>query len=383
MQLGRPGRWATPRACRRGRGAARSRRRPSPPGPPRCGGTGHRRGTTPRAAELVAERGDDLGASSEGVPAGEVDHGAVVADGDQVAAVGDLVGRQPQPERRGLDRRPAGVVAGRVVAEDRHVADVAARRQPRRDHRGPPDLAPGGQGVERGHGATSSGVRPPSSARARRRSRRGRTPRTSRWPIMPRTAPGRASASVCRPIRTSGDPGGQRAGAVAATWASTAARSLGSTSKRSGARTGRRGGRAARGARWPRSTASGNFAGWAVARVTMGTSGSRRQRRGRGEPTAVCGSTSSPVGVHRGDDPTVSSSSTRAPSQCSAARQTGRVDVTCPRRGSGHELGDRLPSRPYSSNSSRSRLLDTWMSMLGERGCTSVHRTWCRSRRTG
>ena len=43
------------------------------------------------------------------VPTGEVDHRAVVADGHEVAAVRDLVGREPQTERRGLDRRATGV----------------------------------------------------------------------------------------------------------------------------------------------------------------------------------------------------------------------------------------------------------------------------------
>ena len=47
------------------------------------------------AAELGLERLDDLGGVlGGGVPAGEVDHRAVGADGDEVAAVGDLVGPQ-------------------------------------------------------------------------------------------------------------------------------------------------------------------------------------------------------------------------------------------------------------------------------------------------
>ena len=83
---------------------------------------------------------------------------------DEVAAEGHLVGPQPQPEGGGLDRRPAGVEAGGVVAEDRHVADVAARRQARRDHRGAADLAPAASAGSVGIDATSSGVRPPSSA---------------------------------------------------------------------------------------------------------------------------------------------------------------------------------------------------------------------------
>ena len=88
--------------------------------------------SAPPRAELGVERRDHLGGGlGRRVAAGEVDHRAVVADGDEVAAVGDLVGREAQAQRGGLDRRPPGVVAGRVVAEDRHVADVAARRQAR------------------------------------------------------------------------------------------------------------------------------------------------------------------------------------------------------------------------------------------------------------
>ena len=57
-------------------------------------------------AEGGVERADDLGGLvGRRVPAGEVDHRAVAADGDQVAAVGDLVGPQLQTERSGLDGR--------------------------------------------------------------------------------------------------------------------------------------------------------------------------------------------------------------------------------------------------------------------------------------
>jgi hypothetical protein len=86
------------------------------------------------------------------VAPGEVEHRAVGPDVDQVAAEGDLVGPQTQTQRRRLDGRPAGVVAGRVVAEDRHVPHVAAGRHLGRDHRRPPDLAPRRQRRQRRHG---------------------------------------------------------------------------------------------------------------------------------------------------------------------------------------------------------------------------------------
>ena len=46
---------------------------------------------------------------------------------DEVAAVRDLVGAELDAHRRRLDRRAPGVELERVVPEDRHVADVAAR----------------------------------------------------------------------------------------------------------------------------------------------------------------------------------------------------------------------------------------------------------------
>src|SRR2546422_2244907 len=48
--------------------------------------------------------------------------------------------------------RPPGVIPGRVVTEDRHVAHVAPRGHPRRDRGRPADLAPGGQAGQVGHG---------------------------------------------------------------------------------------------------------------------------------------------------------------------------------------------------------------------------------------
>ena len=139
------------------------------------------------AAEHVVERGDDRVALLAGeVTGGEVDHGAGVVDGDEVAPVRDLVGRELDAHRRGLDRRAAGVVLGGVVAEDREVADVAPRRQPGRDHLGEPDLAARRPGAP---GSACARLRAACARRARRaarrHSRRGRARRTSfpkvRW----------------------------------------------------------------------------------------------------------------------------------------------------------------------------------------------------------
>ena len=90
-------------------------------------------------AERGVERGDDQVALLAGdVAGGEVDHRVdrASSDGDEVAAVRDLVGREVDAHRRGLDRRATGVVLGGVVPEDREVADVAARRQALRDDLG-------------------------------------------------------------------------------------------------------------------------------------------------------------------------------------------------------------------------------------------------------
>ena len=95
-------------------------------------------------AERGVERGDDRMALRVRRMAGrEVDHRRrrVGRQRDEVAAVRDLVGRELDTHRGGLDRRAAGVVARRVEPEDRHVADVAAGRQSGRDDGGAPDLA--------------------------------------------------------------------------------------------------------------------------------------------------------------------------------------------------------------------------------------------------
>ena len=122
-----------------------------------------------------------LRASSEArMTAGEVLHGAVVADRHQIAPVGDLVARESQTERSRLDRCPAGVIAAGVVAEDRHVPDVAAGWQTGRDDGGATHLTLRG---EASPGSASTRLRAacgrPTRRAVRRHSRRGRRPRTS------------------------------------------------------------------------------------------------------------------------------------------------------------------------------------------------------------
>ena len=102
--------------------------------------------TVAAIAQRRVERGDDRVTLFAGDVAGrEVDHDgcAVVGDGDEIAPVRDLVGTELHAHRRSFDRRPTGVVAGRVEAEDRHVADIAPGRKPGRDDLGPTDFGAG------------------------------------------------------------------------------------------------------------------------------------------------------------------------------------------------------------------------------------------------
>ena len=117
------------------------------------------------AAQLRLQRGDHLGRRlRRRMSAGEVEHRAVVADGHEVAAIRHLVGPQLQPEGRRLDRRATGVVRRRVVADDRHVADVGPRAEARSGSPRParPRRAASADSV--GIDAASSGVRPPSAS---------------------------------------------------------------------------------------------------------------------------------------------------------------------------------------------------------------------------
>jgi hypothetical protein len=80
-------------------------------------------------AQLGIEGGDDrVALLARDVPGGEVDHRAGAVDRHEIAPERDLVGRELDSHRGGLDRRSARVVLGRVVAEDRHVADIAPGR---------------------------------------------------------------------------------------------------------------------------------------------------------------------------------------------------------------------------------------------------------------
>ena len=210
---------------------------------------------------------------------GEVHHGAVGTERDEVAAERHLVGPQAQAEGRGLDRRPTGVELGRVVPEDRHVADVAARREARGDDGGPPG------GPARGEGSEHRELAVLQRGLAAQLGNRligatvGDTDDVLHRPIMPALSPVPTRGALrTRELVNASAPHevtswvDQRS--LASMWACTAARSLGSAvirssrSKRSCSRSGRAG-------RWPVacSTASGNLAGWAVARQTTGALG--------------------------------------------------------------------------------------------------------------
>ena len=104
------------------------------------------------ATQLLVERGDDGTAlRARQVAGGEVDHDAVGVDGDEVASVRDLVGREVDAHRCSLDRRAPRVELGRVVPEDREVADVAPGRQTLRDHRRQAHVPARGEPREVGH----------------------------------------------------------------------------------------------------------------------------------------------------------------------------------------------------------------------------------------
>ena len=152
---GRPGRPARP-ACRRGRGAACTRRRPT------LGGH-HDVAVLHAGVELDLARRPPSSASRAAITsaASSVDgwppaKSTIVPSSptvDEVAAVGDLVGPQAQAEGGGLDRRPAGVVA----APGRSRGSTCCRRRC-------PAACPGG----------ITAARPTSPRAARRGQRRHR-----------------------------------------------------------------------------------------------------------------------------------------------------------------------------------------------------------------
>ena len=210
----------------------------------------------PAAATERGVEGFDHGGGLLGgrMAAGEVDHRPVVADRRQVAAVGDRSGGNRRPSAARFDRRAAGVELGRVVAEDRHVADVAARWHPGRDHGGPADLA--AQRVRPAWASTPprGRVRPSARRPGGPHIRRARTPRTSRCAVW-QSAPAAPEPLVKRRRgRTRPDPVTEPTvgRTTARTWARMASTSAGSTSKRSLGRTGRPGVPVARAERrWP------------------------------------------------------------------------------------------------------------------------------------
>ena len=120
-------------------------------------------------------------------------------------------------------------------------------------------------------------------------------------------------------------------------------------------------------------TASGNFAGCAVAMETTGTSGSSdfsaRIRTVASMPMALCGSSTSPVAAWVAlIRAVVAVSSTPVAANNSWARssipcETEKLPVSRKPSSSRAVTG---PSRSCKSNSRRSKLLETWISMLGD-----------------
>ena len=273
-----------------GRGAGRTRRRP------RLGGhhdvavlhAGVELDLTPPSAASRAAM-TSAASSVGGVAAGEVDHRAVGADGDEVAAEGDLVRGEAQPEGGGLDGRPArcGAAAG-VVAEDRQLPTSLPGACPGGSPRPGPRLPRRGEARRGGRSAASSGVRPsrrsigssaqPSGTHTTYFTRAilpfwpmSRSP----WPPIGRQNEARSRGRGRGPWR------GRRRGR----WGRPRSARVGPPARPGAGRST---------VPVAASTAAPNLAGWAVARQTSGRSGS-----GAGpphhQPTAVCGSTTIPA----------------------------------------------------------------------------------------
>ena len=115
-----------------------------------------------------------------------------------------------------------------------------------------------------------------------------------------------------------------------------------------------------------RSTASGNLAGWAVAMHTTGRSAASgvAARHCRADPDrgVRVGQVAGAVGTGRRSRPAVASPSRLAATNVGSGRRLDRPDAL---RNRAISSAVAAPSRPSSSNSRRSWLDDTWMSMLG------------------
>ena len=135
-----------------------------------------------------------------------------------------------------------------------------------------------------------------------------------------------------------------------------------------------------------RSTASGNLAGCAVASATIGAASGRSSSSARAAATAtaVCGSIRIPE--RRKYRRSSASSACRRPggrkrSRAPRARPASSAGRLPPRRNRRIASATAAPLRPFNSNSSRSKLLDTWMSMLGLRLGSTAAKSSCRRRR--
>ena len=114
-----------------------------------------------RRRAVALEIGDELvGLLVGDVARAEIAHHhlavALLVEGHQVAAEGGLIGSEVDVHRRRLEGGAAGVVARRVVAEQRHVGDVAARGKAIGHGLGEKELACGAEPV---HGRGGGGDR--------------------------------------------------------------------------------------------------------------------------------------------------------------------------------------------------------------------------------
>ena len=117
-------------------------------------------------AERGVERGDDrVALLAREVAGGEVDHACRSSSRrDEVAAVRDLVGRELDAHRRGLDRRATGVVPAGSKPRIAMLPTSLPGGSPAGITAARPTSAARGERARRGMRAASSGVRPPSSA---------------------------------------------------------------------------------------------------------------------------------------------------------------------------------------------------------------------------
>ena len=317
---------------------------------------------------------------------GEVDHRAVVADGHQVAAVGQLVVAQDQTERRRLDRRPAGVEARRGRTRR---STCCRRRCPAGRPSGITPARPtsprAASLASTGMSATSSGVRPPSSSSGSSAQPSG-TQTTYFTRVQSGSAPApaknrqtdfgvRIGGQGNRSERRTGlrRPGVQRQESVAPAPAPRRGRRPRVRSARVG-RAGPTGGPATAVARrppprrrrgtWPGGPWRGTRPVTASRRAPRRTAVARRHRPRR-RSAGRAGSRCCPACGEWSTRAASSSSRPQSNSVRSASSTSGPTDTVPSARNDAIRSATAAPSRPSTSNNSRSRFELTWMSIDG------------------